>query len=165
MLHYSTGTDLVYNIVEELLNGRLDGVSITAHAGSGGRAGSKTKGVANIFLAGNPYATGVKKTDKNPGGPIPMARYTLRTHEKKNNWIRLLPFSEDAKLLGSRDGFAIHGRGKRGSDGCIVPTDFNIVQLLYKLVEAREKAGKAAPTLAVVAVGDLGRFDRLNRTA
>ena len=94
-----------------------------------------------------------------------MARYELRTHESKNNWIRLLPVAEDAVLLGKRDGFAIHGRGKWGSDGCIVPTDFHIVQALYALVEAREKSGKPAPTLGVIAVGDLDQFDRLRTLA
>jgi len=59
-----------------------------------------------------------------------------------------------------RDGFAIHGRGKRGSDGCIVPTDFNVVQLVYSLVKAREQADKPAPTLAVVAIGDLDYIER-----
>jgi hypothetical protein len=154
----------VYNIVEELLVGSIDGVSINAYAGSGGRAGSKTKGVVNIFLANNPYATGVKKTTKHAGGPLPLARYRLKTHESKNHWIRLTAFSEDAALLGKRDGFAIHGRGKWGSDGCIVPTDFNIVQSIYKLTKAREESGKPAPTLAVVAIGDFERFDRLRTT-
>ena len=54
MLYTTTGTDLLYNIVEELLTGRIDGVSITAHAGSGGRAGSKTPGAVNMFIAWNP---------------------------------------------------------------------------------------------------------------
>jgi hypothetical protein len=132
---------LVYNIVEQVLSGDIDGVSILPQAGSGGRAGSKSKGAHNIFLANNPYATGVKMKGTRPGGPLPMARYVLKTHES-NNWIRLLPIAEDAKLLGDRDGFAIHGRGKRGSDGCIVPTDFNVVQTIYRLVKAREDANK-----------------------
>ena len=165
MLSIGTGTDLVYNIVEQVLSGEIDGVTITAHAGSGGRAGTKTKGAENFFLANNPYATQVKKKGQRPGGPLPLARYALRTHESKNNWIRLTPLGSDKSLLGDRDGFAIHGRGKWGSDGCIVPTDFNMVQLIYSLVQAREAANKPAPTLGVVAVGDFGRFDRLNSTA
>ena len=99
-----------------------------------------------------------------PDWPLPMVTYYLKTHESRPSWIRLIPLANKAAMKG-RDGFAIHGRGKRGSDGCIVPTDFNVVQLLYKLVKAREDAGKPAPTLSVVAVGDLERFDRLNRTA
>jgi len=163
MLSIMTRTDLVYNIVEGVLSGAIDGTSICAQAGAGGRAGTKTKGAVNMFLANNPYATHVKKKAGGVGGPLPMARYHLRTHESKKDQIRLVPFPEDAEALGDRDGFLIHGRGPRGSDGCIVPTDFNVVQLIHKLVKARESAKKPAPTLAVVAVGDFERFERLNR--
>ena len=159
----TTQTDLVYNIVEESLTGKIDGTAISARAVSGGRAGSKTPGAVEFLLANNPYATGVKK-GKTAGGPIPLATYLLKTHESKPNWIRLLPADGKTSVKG-RDGFAIHGRGKRGSDGCIVPTDFHLVQLLYGLVKDRETAGNTAPTLAVVATGDLDRFDKLNRTA
>ncbi len=167
MLIYATGTDLVYNIVEQVLVGRLDGNTISAHVVSGGRAGSKVAGAVNPFLANNPYATHVKLSGKTPGGPLILGKYRLKTHETRPSWIRLLPFAENA--MHGRAGFAIHGRGNRGSDGCIVPTDFAIVQLLYKLVKAREQKGGQAPTLAVVAIGDLDalekRLDVLNRTA
>ena len=82
----------------------------------------------------------------------------MMTHENKPNWIRLLPFPENA--MEDRDGFAIHGRGTRGSDGCIVPTDFNVVQTLYRLVQAREKGGKPVPTLAVIALGDINFWEK-----
>lgn len=158
MLGFVIGTDLTYNIVEETLGGMIDGVSISATAVSGGRAGSKQTGAVNPFLANNPYATRVKKTATTPGGPLIIGKYQLRTHESRENWIRLVPFDENH--MHDRDGFAIHGRGKRGSDGCIVPTDFAVVTQLHSLVKAREQAGKAAPTLAVVAVGDLDAIDR-----
>jgi hypothetical protein len=156
-------TDLVFNIVEQLLTGSIDGTHIDARAVSGGRAGSKTKGVVDVFLANNPYATGLKKRRTRPGGPLPIARYRLKTHESRANIIRLNPF--DGEYMKGRTGMEIHGRGPRGSDGCIVPMDFHVVQLLYKLVKTREDAKKAAPTLAVVAIGDLDFFDRLNRLA
>ena len=38
MLTNMTNTDLIYSIVEQLLTGSIDGVSITAQALSGGRA-------------------------------------------------------------------------------------------------------------------------------
>lgn len=158
-----TTTDLLYNIVEQTLVGSIDGVYINSQAGSGGRAGSKTNGAVNLFLANNPFATSVKKTKSHPGGPIPRARYKLTTHESRKLWIRLTPLAEDGKLLGNRDGFAIHGRGARGSDGCLVPTDFTVVELIHRLVKARETAGKEPPTLEVVSVGDLAPFERLNR--
>lgn len=162
-----TGTDLVYNIVERRLVGAVGGERFDAQAGSGGRAGSK-KHDENPFLANNPYATGVKAYDsKRPGGPLAMARYRLRTHESRGNWIRLQPM--DGEALHGRSGFAIHGRGKEGSHGCIVPTDFNVVVRLYNAIKKLEAQNAPAPTLAVVAIGDLDsvdrRLDRLSRTA
>ncbi len=161
MLYGMTETDLTYNIVEHLLEGIVDGQSIHAQAVSGGRAGTKTAGVENVMLANNPYLTRVKKQGANPGGPTVMGKYRLVAHESKPNWIRLVPFTENTMF--GRDGFAIHGRGPRGSDGCIVPTDFAVVQLLCKLLKTRQESKKPAPTLAVVAIGDLDSVDkRLN---
>ena len=60
-----------------------------------------------------------------------------------------------------RDGFAIHGRGKRGSDGCIVPSDFKVFLTLFTALKKRERLGADAPLLSVIAVGELGRFERL----
>jgi hypothetical protein len=154
----AVGTDLVYNIVEHLLEGTVDGHGFCARAVSGGRAGSKTPGVVNRMLANNPYLTHVKESKEHPGGPIVMGKYHLRTHESNLNWIRLEPYPNN-EMFG-RAGFAIHGRGRIGSQGCIVPTDFAAVLTLYKLVKAREVAGKPAPTLAVVAIGDLDAVDR-----
>ena len=156
-------TDLVYNVVEQLLTGEIDGKRINAHSVSGGRAGSKRAGVVNGFLANNPFATGVKKSAANPGGTIPLASFELRVHESRANWIRLVPLR--GQNLHGRDGFAIHGRGQRGSDGCIVPSDFHNVLLLHSLVKGREDAGRAAPTLQVVAIGELSRFENLMRAA
>ena len=158
-------TDLVYNIVEETLTGNIDGVSISALAASGGRGGSKTPGAVNYFLVNNPYMTRVRRAGKRPGGPIPLARYRLSTHERHAHWIRLTPLKEDRPLLHGRAGFAIHPRGRWGSDGCIVPTDFAVVRLIHRLVEEREQSGSRGPILQVVAIGDLDRFDRLRVTA
>jgi hypothetical protein len=161
----STGTDLVFNLAEGSLKGEIDGLSINAYASSGGRGGSKTKGVVNYLMVNNPYGTGVKKGAGNskkaaPGGAIPMGKYNLSTHENvkdRPNWIRVLP--QPGTAMKGRDGMAIHGRGPRGSDGCIVPTDFNIVKMLYQAIRKREEANKPAPTLAVVAIGDIDRFE------
>lgn len=158
--------DLTYNILEHSLTGAIDGTRINAKAVSGGRAGSKTDGAVNPLLANNPYLTGVKLSGGTPGGTLPQGTYTLRTHEKRKNWIRLVPRSG---AMHGRAGFAIHGRGKRGSDGCIVPWDFHNVLLLYKLTKAREAEGASAPTLEVIAVGDadapIRLMDRWARTA
>lgn len=157
MILATIDTDLVYNIVEELLLGSIDGKFINARAVSGGRAGSKLRSVVNPMLANNPYATRVKLNATTPGGPLVMGKYNLKTHESKPNWIRLVPFASNE--MGNRSGFAIHGRGTRGSDGCIVPADFNAVKLIFSLVKSCESSNKSAPTLAVVAIGDFEHID------
>ncbi|MFO1250125.1 MAG: hypothetical protein U1E77_03030 [Inhella sp.] len=152
--------ELTYNIQSGRLSGRVDGVAITASAGSGGRAGSKTAGALNYWLANNPFATHVKLNNKlgSSGGPLPLGTYALALHESRPNWIRLNPTGKHFDLHG-RAGFAIHGRGPRGSDGCIVPTDFTVVLALCKLVKARADSGKPAIQLHVVAEGsDLERW-------
>ncbi len=155
--------DLVFNIAECRLVGKIGVTHISATAVTGGRAGSKTKGVVNYLIANNPFATGVKKSGARPGGPLPLGKYTLVRHEKKENWIRLVPLA--GTDLKGRDGFAIHGRGSWGSDGCIVPSDFHNVQLIYKLVKSIEVEGRPAPTLEVIAAGDLDRFSVLQSLA
>jgi len=154
-------SDLRYNIATGNLTGSLDGVQISAHAGSGGRAGTKTTGALNWWLANNPFATRVKLSEAHPGGPLPMGRYRLVLHESRKNWIRLVPL--DPTVMHGRDGFAIHGRGSRGSDGCIVPTDFNVVLTLCTLVEARGKQNRPSAVLSVFAEGQ--DLDKQMKTA
>ena len=155
--------ELTYNISSSLLSGKIDGVFISAHALSGGRGGSKTPGTLNWWLANNPFATHVKLSpDRSvPGGPLPMGRYRLSLHESRTNWLRLMPLL-DAAMHG-RSGMAIHGRGKRGSDGCIVPTDFAVVTRLCELVRQRRDNAKSEIHLEVVAIGQ--DLDRQFRTA
>jgi hypothetical protein len=147
-------TDLMYNVIDGLLTGEVDGKHINARANSGGRAGSKTAGVQNYFLANNPFATSVKFEKGKAGsvgGTLPLGIYTLRLHESRNAWIRLIP--DASNNMRGRSGFAIHGRGKRGSDGCIVPSDFHVVLSLYALVKARKQKALPEITLGVVATG------------
>ncbi len=150
-------SDLTYNIVEMRLTGIIDGKTFDASAFSGGRAGSKQKNAVHPILANNPFLTGVKKETKDDiGGSLPLGMYELKTHEdKKNkkNWIRLNPVA--GTNMKTRGGMAIHGRGQRGSDGCIVPEAFDNVLAIHALCAAREKSGRAPPTLEVVAIGDL----------
>jgi len=155
--------ELTYNIASGRLTGFVDGVSISASAGSGGRAGSKTADALNWWLANNPLATGIKlSSDKSrPGGPLPMGEYRVVLHETRQNWLRLIPRNEAA--MHGRSGMAIHGRGARGSDGCIVPTDFAVVSQLCRLVRKRAAAGGPDIALEVVAIGQ--DLDRQNRTA
>jgi hypothetical protein len=146
--------DLTYNIEERLLIGLIDGVHISARAGSGGRAGSKVKGAENWWLANNSLAThvgGRKSKGTHVFGPIPRGAYKLAMHESRKNWIRLIP--DIGNVMYGRAGFAIHGRGKTGSHGCIVPTDFNNVLTLCTLVKARKERGASPITLEVESIG------------
>lgn len=152
--------ELRYNLADGHLSGSIGGRKVSAWAGSGGRAGSKTPGALNWWLANNPFAVRVKLSSGNPGGPLPMGKYRLVLHESRKNWIRLLPL--DQAMFG-RDGFAIHGRGPRGSDGCIVPTDFLVVLEVCSALAQLEKSGRPAPILEVVAEGQ--DLDRQLRTA
>ena len=149
--------DLTYNVVEMTLSGEIDGKAFHATAFSGGRAGSKQHKAVHPILANNPYLTGVKLAKNTPGGSLPLGSYELKTHEKRKNWIRLNPVAGTS--MKGRSGFAIHGRGQRGSDGCIVPEAFENVLSIHALCAAREKAGRAPPTLEVVAIGDLDHIE------
>jgi hypothetical protein len=146
--------DLRYNIEDRSLNGKIGDTHISAYAGSGGRAGSKAKDAENWWLANNSLAThvgGAKAKGTHSYGPIPRGLYTLRLHESRKNWIRLVP--DASNVMFGRSGFAIHGRGQTGSHGCLVTTDFNVVLLLCKLLVEHEKAKGAPVTLEVVSIG------------
>lgn len=155
--------ELTYNIASGRLTGNIDGQAISANAGSGGRAGTKSKNGLNWWLANNPFARRVKLPDdkSHPGGPLPYGTYELVLREKRPNWLRLVP--RDTSAMHGRSGMAIHGRGNRGSDGCIVPTDFAVVLRVCKLVKAREAAKGPRVRLNVVAIGQ--DLDRQLRTA
>ena len=146
--------DLEYNIESRLLKGKIGSHFISAYAGSGGRAGSKVKGAENWWLANNSLAThvgGAKSKGTHNFGPIPRGVYTLKIHESRKNWIRLIPAK--GNIMFGRSGFAIHGRGKTGSHGCLVPTDFNVVLRLCKLVKDNDDANKPSITLEAVSRG------------
>lgn len=82
--------------------------------------------------------------------------YTLKLHELRKNWIRLVPAK--ANVMHGRAGFVILGRGKTGSHGCLVPTDFIVVINLCKLVKKNDESGKSPISLEVISVGqDIGK--------
>jgi hypothetical protein len=151
--------DLTYNIEDRSLKGKIRETHVSAYAGSGGRAGSKLEGAENWWLANNSLAThvgGAKSTGTHTFGPIPRGLYTLKLHESRKNWIRLIP--DNSNIMFDRSGFAIHGRGKTGSHGCIVPTDFNIVLMVCKLIKDNDDTKGDPITLEVVSIGpDIGK--------
>lgn len=127
--------DLVYNIATYTLKGIVGGVSFESRGYSGGRGGSKVDGVSVYFLANNVLSTHIKKIDgdnNSIGGTLPLGIYNMYIHEKELRWIRLLPSNDRA--MHNRNGFAIHGSGSRGSDGCIVLTDSAILTRLVEQV-------------------------------
>ena len=147
--------DLTYNIPEEQLSGTIDATVIDVHAGSGGRAGSTTKGVVNWYLQNNPFATGVHR-GPHGFGPLPLGRYTMLQHEVHPHWVWLVPLA-GSDMLG-RSGFAIHPRGPIGSHGCIVPDNAQDVIRILHAIAHRKADGGPDPILEVIAVGsDLDR--------
>lgn len=159
---FNTKPQLSYNIVEQTLTGFLGKHYINVRAVSGGRAGSRTAGTENFFMANNPFMMGQKRNEKKPddgsiGGPLPIGFYTLANHEHKPRWIRLIP--DKSNSMHDRDwfGFAIHGHGPRGSDGCIV-LDTAPLDKLYNFVKSQHAAKLPPVRLEVFATGDLDRF-------
>ena len=174
--------NLHYNIATCRLKGFLDGLGIDIYAVSGGRAGTKTLGAENWWLSNNVFATHVALNADSKGhaigdsigGPLPQGIYKLSVHEEKDKWIRLTPvhtgnmhgrksgkshpksvrheLNINTNMHG-RAGFAIHGAGKRGSDGCIVIPDSSILKQLYSAVETREDSGGIPFVLKVYAEG------------
>jgi hypothetical protein len=153
-------TQLSYNIVEQRLLGRLGSVVINCTAGSGGRAGTKTKDAENWWLKNNPLATHIH-LGAHQFGPLPQGRYYMHPHEKHNNIVRLGPFPSN--FMYGRSEFLIHGRGPIGSHGCIVPYDLNDVITIYNAVTMYIDTHKSKPVLEVIAVGS--DVDRKFRTA
>jgi hypothetical protein len=146
---------MTYNIPEERLTGFLGSTRIDCAAGSGGRAGTKTKDAENWFLKNNALATHVHHGG-HVYGPLPQGLYHMRPHEHDAHMVRLDPL--DSNRMFGRGGFLIHGRGKIGSHGCIVPYDFNNVIKICAAVKALTQSGQPHPVIEVIAVGtDLDR--------
>ena len=118
---------LTYYIWEGVLTGFAGGAFVHIPALSGGGGGSTSRG-ATTRLVNNPYATGVKTQGTGAGhqhgGPIPLGSYKINPpaqHPHLGRACRLDPTG--ANHMHNRGGFFIHGRGRHGSDGCIVPLD------------------------------------------
>lgn len=159
--HAQGAPELTYNIASRQLTGCIDGRYVSSYAVSGGRAGSSVAGAVDWRLVNNPLATRIKLPDdkSHPGGPLPMGLYRVAPHERHRDRLRLIPV--DPRFMQGRHSMLIHGTGKRGSDGCIVPTDFADVLRLCELVSHRQASGGPAVRLQVVAIGqDLDRTAR-----
>ena len=139
---------MMYFIADQLLVGDVNGVHFQEAAVSGGRAGrkdfrtQKTLPPVDSNLANNVWRTdkaGIADT-KVLGGPIPCGQYTVTASTEKSFWLNLapdgfIPIIDD----GTRGGFAIHGRGKWGSYGCIVVLNGAKLQMLYNAVRSSKE--------------------------
>ncbi|MES2112464.1 MAG: tlde1 domain-containing protein [Bacteroidota bacterium] len=157
MLH-----QLTFNIATRDLSGIIGQKPFSALAVSGGRSGSTTAGAVNSILANNPFLTGHKLEKGGIGGALPLGFYKLSAHESKSHFIRLTP--DKGNQMHGRDGFLIHPRGHRGSDGCIVLKETAKIDELLKFIKEWKEDGKTI-VLEVMASGDLDQFYPFTQTA
>jgi hypothetical protein len=111
---------LIYDSGHEMLHGTVGTTQFSFRAYSGGGRGSVNKpaGVATV----SSWSFRIKEHGNVRGGPLPPGNYKCvyySNHPKFHECISLNPI--DVADLANRDGFFIHGRGPKGSDGCIVP--------------------------------------------
>jgi hypothetical protein len=151
---------LGYSIVKEWLEGTVGNEKFSMRAWSGGGRGRLGGGAEHTAAS---YDVFRKETDPGTahihGGPIPPGAYIcyyLAHHRRYGECIFLqqtVTSLIDVQVKGglairfyNRDGFFIHGRGKHGSDGCIVPENQSARARLNK---ALKKAGKGTVMLKV----------------
>jgi hypothetical protein len=150
--------NLTYYLFEGVLVGMVGGQHIHVFAESGGGGGSTAStGPSEPGTVNNVYRTGRKMNAGVRGGAIPTGKYTIATPSPfhKGRGAQLTPADPKhfAKATGDRGGFWIHGRGPRGSDGCIVPL---VAAQFQNLLDGLEKDGGG--TLFVLETMDGGRF-------
>jgi hypothetical protein len=124
---------LVCSIARETLRGVVDGKNFIMRAWSGGARG-RTKGATEFSHASYDVFRKENEAKGIRGGPIPPGIYICRyvkSHAKfgeciflQQTILSLFQVDADANIrFYDRAGFFIHGRGPRGSDGCIVPAE------------------------------------------
>lgn len=130
---------LTFHIHTGLLTGTAGGEAVRIHAYSGGRGGSTTKGAVDWAVVNNPDRVS-QKTDHSHhvhGGPLPPGEYHIGppSHHAHLGLSARLTAAAGNKMY-HRDGFFIHGRGKHGSDGCIVPATGAEFQRIMHLLKS-----------------------------
>lgn len=120
--------NLTFYISEGVLTGTAHGHMVNLTAVSGGGGGSRLH--AGSSDTNNPASEGLKEGSGKHGvrgGPLPSGRYKVLPpshHRTLGLSARLDPYDHaQAEHMHGRGGFYIHGRGPRGSDGCIVPME------------------------------------------
>ena len=145
---------LKYSISGESLYGTIGDQTFSMKAFSGGGRGS-TAGLERHDL--KHWSTRKKAppafSPKERGGPLPVGMYLVQyygVHEHLGRCAHLMqtltsllhadPWSDTGVSVTNRSGFYIHGRGRRGSDGCIVPSIGTDLTLLLDAIESAEGA-------------------------
>jgi hypothetical protein len=136
---------LTYDIALERLYGEIGGKKFAIHAMSGGGRGSKVhpygdpgdKG-SNVGLGSWSWPRQEVGSKHIRGGPVPPGFYIIFKPQTYawlgggkgaylEQTLSSLLHADPTKAIGvsvtGRDGFYIHGRGPKGSDGCIVPME------------------------------------------
>lgn len=146
-------SNMTFNVAEGLLYGELSGVKFRGAAVSGGRGGSTDSQAGNWLLQNNVFSSRIKESPTRMGGTIPLGKYFMVPHEKKERWTRLNPCK--GTYLADRDGFAIHPRGPEGSHGCIVPFNDGEAQRIRAAVQIFRNNNNEWPIIEIIAVGDI----------
>ena len=117
--------NLIFHVNYGLLTGVVGGRHVTMSVVSGGGGGAVGKiRFDDSHAVNNPLSSNQKANSKRHvrGGTIPAGTWTIGTpaHRAHLGWSAALT-PRIVPTLGHRGGFYIHGRGKHGSDGCLVP--------------------------------------------
>jgi hypothetical protein len=152
---------LNYSIARQWLEGSVGNEKFSVQAWSGGGRGRTGPGAENTPAS---YDVFQKESDEGSkhihGGPIPPGIYVcfhVPHHHKFGECVFLqqtilslvsVQTRKDGPQIRfyNRDGFFIHGRGKHGSDGCIVPDN---PAIRSKLNRAIKNAGNGTVILKV----------------
>lgn len=163
--------DFVYYVWSETLVGSLEGKSFCVRAVSGGGRGRTAGEPEKSFASFSPHV-GTDNVTGTRGGTLPPGLWRVELPSEYVGSMgkpaaKLTPISNQVSDYATREytfaPFLIHGRGEKGSDGCLVieKTERKI------LLDAVEKAGGATILVSLnTQPGDL--FDRatqFNRTA
>jgi hypothetical protein len=139
--------NLTYYIFEGVLAGTVNGRFIHIFTYSGGGSGynpahrKATNFLRDSQATNNPYRTGQLTNEARNirGGPIPPGKYIIKKPSNRDGSkaARLEPINPVTffKRTGRDGGFLIHGRGPKGSDGCLVPVDPSEFQRLMDGLE------------------------------
>ena len=140
---HSPDSYLVYLIADERLYGKVHGRPVDLKAASGGARGSENSRRVETDAGSFDYRKEwVSDARGERGGPLPPGRYVVHCtarhpHVGISNWLE--PITARYK---NRNGFFLHHRGPKGSDGCIVPYFDNELDALQARIDA---VGHAIP--------------------